>query len=169
MPLSKDEILQALSEVLDPEIPVLNVVEMGIVREISIEGQHVRVRITPTYSGCPAMKVIEQSIESKLKAKGVPTYAIELVYSPAWTTDWLTDEAKAKLKAYRIAPPHLTSATSTTEPWKAQDLVNIKIRVPCPYCDSFQTKIKSEFGSTACKALYYCENCTQPFEHFKAI
>jgi len=154
-----------LEEVIDPEIPVLNVVEMGIVRDIDIVNGEVIVKITPTYSGCPAMNAIEMEIHKKLKEKGVDEFKILTDFKESWTTDWMTDHAKTKLKDYGIAPPAKTDSSSDF----LTDLKGSQKIVPCPYCDSMDTKLQSEFGSTACKSLYYCNGCDQPFEHFKCI
>lgn len=151
---------EALERVMDPEVPVISVTDLGIVREITVDGRSVKVKVTPTYSGCPATEVIARSIEQALLNAGAEQVTIETVYSPAWTTDWLSDAAKAKLKAYGIAPPE----------GKADgDLVQIRSSVRCPFCDSTRTKLESQFGSTACKALYSCTDCRQPFEYFKAF
>ena len=149
----------------DPEVPALNIVELGIVRrvEIGTEGRVV-VEITPTYSGCPAMRVIEEEIEAALRASGYEQVELRTVYSPAWTTDWLSDEAKAKLKAYGIAPPGRAEADQPLVP-----LTSMARQAACPYCGSSDTARRSEFGSTACKAIHYCLSCQQPFEEFKAI
>ncbi len=160
MPPTKEEIFQFLTEVNDPEIPVLNIVEMGIVREVEFQGDSVRVVITPTYSGCPAMKVIEEEIVSALQKKGFENVTTRTVFSPPWTTDWLSEETKRKLKEYGIAPPGKASA---------DDSSRITKNIHCPFCDSDNTELRSEFGSTACKSLHYCNNCQQPFEHFKCI
>lgn len=165
--ISKPKIWSWLQEVTDPEIPVLNVVEMGIVRDVEIlENQKVIVRITPTYSGCPAMNAIEIEIQQKLKEKGIESFNVLTDYKETWTTDWMTDEAKKKLKDYGIAPPDKTDESSDNF---LIGLKNSQKVVPCPYCDSTDTKLQSEFGSTACKAQYYCNECEQPFEHFKCI
>lgn len=160
MTYSRDQVLRILEHVRDPEIPVVSVVELGIVREIEISGEHVVVKITPTYSGCPAMRVIEQNVLDTLRDKGVKSAAVETVYSPAWTTDWITEDGKRKLKEYGIAPPG-----------KADDgLVSLRKKAPpinCPFCNSANTRLTSQFGPTACKSLYYCDGCHQPFEHFK--
>lgn len=154
-----------LEEVIDPEIPVLNVVEMGIVRDIdSVDGE-VIVKITPTYSGCPAMNAIEMEIHKKLHEKGVDEFKILTDFKESWTTDWMTGHAKVKLKEYGIAPPTETDDSSDF----LSGLKGSQKIVPCPYCDSMDTKLQSEFGSTACKSLYYCNGCDQPFEHFKCI
>jgi ring-1,2-phenylacetyl-CoA epoxidase subunit PaaD len=151
---------------MDPEVPVLSVVELGIVREVEIGAdQTVTVSVTPTYSGCPAMRVIEEDIVSALATAGWPDARVRTVYAPAWTTDWMTDEARAKLRAYGIAPPPARHD-------EAPELVPLRRKqqcVPCPYCGSTATSSRSEFGSTACKALMYCEACRQPFELFKAL
>lgn len=162
---SEEEIWDFLREVTDPEIPVLNIVEMGIVRSIDKSGESVMVRITPTYSGCPAMQEIENLIRLKLADKGMSNPEVVKDFSETWTTDWMTDEAKKKLKEYGIAPP---SKTSGDEDF----LTNIGKQpetVPCPYCDSTDTERQSEFGSTPCKSQYYCNHCDEPFEHFKCI
>lgn len=155
MSLSEKEILTLLEDVQDPEIPVLNIVEMGIVREINISDEKVQISITPTYMGCPAMNMIENEMLDVLYEKGISKVKVKTVYSPAWTTDWLSDETKNKLKEYGIAPPRAVT-----------DLLD---KIECPFCNSNSTKLTSEFGSTACKSLHYCDACHQPFEHFKCI
>ena len=152
-----------LEQVMDPEVPVLSVVDLGIVRDVRVAASGVTVVITPTYSGCPAMQIIEADIVGALEANGFSPVAIETVFSPAWTTDWMSDEAKAKLVAYGIAAPGKTESDG--------GLVTLTRRraVTCPYCRSTKTTVKSEFGSTACKSIHYCDSCKQPFEGFKAI
>lgn len=164
--ISQDKIWSWLEEVFDPEIPVLNIVEMGIVRDIEIESEMVTIKITPTYSGCPAMNAIEMEIHKKLNEKGIESFRVLTDYKETWTTDWMTNEAKQKLKEYGIAPPDKTDVDSDDY---MVGLKNSQKIVPCPYCDSTDTKLQSEFGSTACKAQYYCNSCDQPFEHFKCI
>lgn len=150
-----------LEEVEDPEIPVLNVVEMGIIRKIFFTEDHkLTIHITPTYSGCPAMFAIETGINAKLLENGITDFNVITDYSEPWTTDWMPPEARRKLKEYGIAPPKPMARN-------AEELAD-KI-IPCPYCDSMETKLTSEFGSTACKAQLYCNSCNQPFEHFKCI
>jgi len=163
---TEEDIWSWLREVTDPEIPVLNIVEMGIARKVEIEDDKVLVKITPTYSGCPAMSAIEKEVKLKLAEKGLENFEVKKDFSETWTTDWMTEEAKAKLKDYGIAPPDRTSADDEDDFLKS--LKSTKI-VPCPYCDSLNTKLQSEFGSTACKAQYYCNDCDEPFEHFKCI
>ena len=159
-----EQIWSFLEEVTDPEIPVLNIVEMGIVRRIDLEKDGVVVRITPTYSGCPAMHAIEMEVHNKLREKGIDSFQVKTDYSETWTTDWMTDEAKRKLKEYGIAPP----GKKGEEDDVLKGLRKTKI-IPCPYCDSLETELQSEFGSTACKSQYYCHSCEEPFEHFKCI
>jgi len=155
-------IWKLLAEVCDPEIPALNVVEMGIVREVLLESGHWLIKITPTYSGCPAMKTIEDDIAEVLQEKGIHDYTIETALSPAWTTDWMTDEAREKLRKEGIAPPQKGSADKGLLMGRLRD-------VKCPRCGSHSTTMISQFGSTACKALYRCESCSEPFDYFKCI
>ena len=162
-PLTRDEVFEILNGVMDPEVPVISVVELGIVRDVEVNGASIVVTITPTYSGCPAMREIEIEIRSALEAHGFTSVAIRTVYSPAWTTDWITAEAREKLEAYGIAPPG---------PAVRDELVSIARRtdtVRCPYCKSMCTERQSEFGSTACKSIWVCRDCRQPFEEFKPI
>ncbi len=152
-----------LSEVHDPEIPVVNIVEMGIVKNVEFSGEAVRVEITPTYSGCPAMKIIEDDIITAFRSNGYENIFVNMVYSPPWTTNWLSDSTKEKLKAYGIAPPgKLTDEVIVLLP-------TIEETVACPFCESKETELRSDFGSTACKAIHYCNSCNQPFEHLKEI
>lgn len=163
---SRDHLFRLLSEVEDPEIPVLNVVEMGIVRDAEVRGDGTLVvAITPTYSGCPAMKAIEQDIVATMQAKGFEAVEVRTVFDEPWTTDWMTDEAKAKLKDYGIAPPEPVDDDGTWLPVLNQ----APAAVACPFCGSTDTSLTSPFGSTACKALHYCHGCDQPFEQFKCI
>ena len=152
----------AVARVLDPEIPVLTVEDMGILRDVRRDADGgVEVLITPTYSGCPAMTVIAMEIETALLKAGFDQARVTLVHSPAWTTDWLTDQAREKLRAYGIAPPGKTSTSKRA--LFAED------HVACPKCGSEETERISEFGSTACKALYRCLSCREPFDYFKCI
>ena len=160
--ITEATILNYLKEVEDPEIPVLNVVEMGIVRSVKWNHDKLIVSITPTYSGCPAMNAIEQAIRLKLVEKGFTNHHVRTDYTQAWTSDWITDEAREKLRDYGIAPPDERSIEGRFTS------LNEKV-IACPYCNSIETRIESEFGSTACKAQYFCDECHQPFEHFKCI
>jgi ring-1,2-phenylacetyl-CoA epoxidase subunit PaaD len=161
--LSREDILAALNEVMDPEVPVLSVVELGIVRDVEVQEGAVTVTITPTYSGCPAMEVIERDIESALKARGVRRVEVRRTYTPAWTTDSIPASAREKLRAYGIAPPGPVEHDTPIAIGRRRP------RVRCPYCGSTDTELKSEFGSTACKAIHVCRDCRQPFEEFKAL
>jgi len=154
----EEEIWNLLSSVNDPEIPVLSVLDLGIVRDVKINDKRVEVIITPTYSGCPAMDFIGMNIRRALIKNGFEEIKITHQLSPAWTTDWMTEEGKDKLKAYGIAPP----VGKTFDKKYLQNL-----QVECPHCHSINTKVISEFGSTACKALYKCEDCGEPFDYFK--
>ena len=162
---NKDEIWDLLADVKDPEIPVLSIIDLGIAREVTVEEEKVIVRITPTYSGCPAMKTIEQEIEKTLKINGIQKFEVKKDFSETWTTDWMSDEAKKKLKDYGIAPPGTTEKDNDF----LKTLKGSSRVIPCPYCDSTNTELQSEFGSTACKSQYYCHDCEEPFEHFKCI
>ena len=163
---TRESVLAALDEVPDPEVPAISVVELGVVRDVEIDGGAITVVVTPTYSGCPAVKVIEEAIVEALQAHGFAGASVRTVFAPAWTTDWMSDEGREKLRRYGIAPPPPRDADS------APDLVPLLRRTPrvaCPFCGSTNTTTRSEFGSTACKALMYCDACRQPFELFKAI
>ncbi len=155
------EIWKYLEEVFDPEVPVLTVVDLGVVRAVKINGNSCHVVITPTYSGCPAMKRMEEDIIDKLTEKGVENITVELVLSPAWTTDWLTEKGRIKLREYGIAPPENEADRST--------LFADPVIVPCPQCSSKNTRLVSQFGSTACKAHYQCNDCLEPFDYFKCL
>lgn len=159
--VTENEIWSYLKEVADPEIPVLSVLDLGVVRKVTISDQDILVMITPTYSGCPAMKRMEDDIVEKLNEKGFGNVSVELVLSPAWTTDWITEEAREKLREYGIAPPE-------NEPDKSA-LFADPIVVPCPKCGSSNTRMVSQFGSTACKAHYQCNECLEPFDYFKCL
>lgn len=154
----EEEVWHILSSVNDPEIPVLSVLDLGIVRDVKVKDEKVEVIITPTYSGCPAMDFIGMNIRKALLDKGFSETKITHQLSPAWTTDWMTDEGKDKLKAYGIAPP----AAKTFDRNYLENL-----QVECPHCHSMNTKVISQFGSTACKALYKCNDCDEPFDYFK--
>ena len=158
---SKEKIIDILREVYDPEIPVLSVVDMGVVRDIELKGSHVHVKITPTYSGCPAMDTIAYDIKEALEDASY-TVDVELVLSPPWTTDWITKEGRENLRRYGIAPP-------LEESLDKKALLDGKKIVPCPRCNSTRTKMISQFGSTACKSLFRCIDCLEPFDYFKCL
>jgi len=156
-----ETIFGILDQVKDPEVPVLSVVELGIIRGVRWVDGALHIDITPTYSGCPALRAIEDDIRAELARHGHTAVHINLVYAPPWTTDWIPPEAKEKLRQYGIAPPG---------PVEDDGLVTITPRrqpTPCPFCSSLNTERTSEFGSTACKSLHKCHGCHQPFEHFK--
>jgi len=157
---SRDEILRWLGQVPDPEIPVLSITDLGIVRDVEI-GERVTVALAPTYSGCPATEVIEKSVLDALQDHGIDDVEIRRVLSPPWTTDWITDEGRDKLRDYGIAPPERGAGKRA--------LLRGERQVACPRCASTATELVSEFGSTACKASYRCSECLEPFEYFKCI
>lgn len=159
---TKQEILDFLEEVKDPEIPVLSVTDLGIVRNVEVDAEGAIVTITPTYTGCPATHIIEEDIRSKLKEKGVSNFIIKTTISPAWTTDWISEEGRRKLKEYGIAPPEENSPDKSL-------LSNKPKVVHCPRCHSVNTEMVSFFGSTPCKALYVCKDCKEPFDYFKCL
>ncbi len=150
-----------LDEVADPEVPVLSIIDLGIVRDLFVDSAigSVRVVITPTYSGCPAMDVIAMQIRMCLLSKGAKQVLVENQISPSWTTDWMTERGKEKLEAYGIAPPKRKSSNPLA--------LFEEDTVTCPKCKSDDTVLTSQFGATSCKALYKCNHCKEPFEHFK--
>lgn len=163
---SRDAIWQALDGVADPELPVVSIVELGIVRGVHWDGDRLHVRVTPTYSGCPATEVIREDIRYALAVLGVAEVSVDTVLSPPWTTDWIAPEAKRKLRAFGVAPPG--SVASRIDVAGISPLRR-KRDVPCPRCDSTDTALVAQFGSTACKALYRCNACREPFDHFKSF
>ena len=150
-----------LDTVTDPEIPILSVTDLGIIREVQTENGWVRISITPTYSGCPAMDLITRDIQKVLRENGMDQVEIRSVISPAWTTDWMSESGKKKLREYGIAPPHSKQMVCTPDAFQREESIQ------CPHCRSFKSKLVSQFGSTPCKALYQCESCREPFEYFK--
>ncbi|TNE56157.1 MAG: phenylacetate-CoA oxygenase subunit PaaJ [Bacteroidetes bacterium] len=159
--VTTDDIWKLLEGVPDPEIPVLSILDLGIVRDVTLEENSCTITITPTYSGCPAMKYIEEEIERTLSASISLPLEVKTVLSPAWTTDWISESGRSKLKDYGIAPPEneVDKSVLFAEPTV----------VPCPRCDSSDTKMVSQFGSTACKAQYQCNQCHEPFDYFKCL
>ncbi len=157
---SRDEILRWLGQVADPEIPVLSITDLGIVREVEV-GERITVALSPTYSGCPATEVIEDSVVQTLREHGIEDVEIRRVLSPPWTTDWISDEGRVKLRQYGIAPPEKGGGKRA--------LLRGERSVACPRCGATATELVSEFGSTACKASYRCSECLEPFEYFKCI
>ena len=161
--LTKDEVLGILQAVPDPEVPVISVVELGVVRDVDITPERITVTMTPTYSGCPAMREMEADVKAALLASGVPAVEVKTVLTPAWTTDWIGPAAREKLRRYGIAPP------VRAEPQGLVTLTRARPAVPCPFCGSGDTQLQSEFGSTACKAIHTCRACGSPFDEFKAL
>jgi ring-1,2-phenylacetyl-CoA epoxidase subunit PaaD len=158
--LSTEQIWEFLKDVKDPEVPVLTVVDLGVIRSVELNGTNCLVTITPTYTGCPAMKVIEEDIVERLSQEGLTT-EVKTTLSPAWTTDWITEDGRNKLEEYGIAPPQdeVDKSVLFAEP----------TIVPCPLCKSKNTRLISQFGSTACKAHYQCNDCKEPFDYFKCL
>ncbi len=155
--INTDQLFELLSSVVDPEIPVLTLQDLGVLRDISVTDGEVKVTITPTYAGCPAMETMRTDIETTLAEAGYKRVTVQQSLSPAWTTDWMTENGRQKLRAYGIAPPAKTSCGQQTD------------AIACPQCGSTDVKLISEFGSTACKALYQCQECREPFDYFKCL
>ncbi len=156
----EEKIWQLLKEVADPEVPVLSILDLGIVRDVKCEEGKAIIIITPTYSGCPAMDVISMDIRLKLIEKGYRNIVIQQQLSPAWTTDWMTEEGKQKLKAFGIAPPNPKQQFCSSDMFREE-------AVQCPHCQSHHTELISQFSSTACKAMYRCLHCREAFDYFK--
>ncbi|MFK0242203.1 1,2-phenylacetyl-CoA epoxidase subunit PaaD [Microbacterium sp. NPDC090281] len=148
------------ASVPDPEVPVLTIEDLGVLRAVEVDGSRVHVDITPTYSGCPAMDTIRDDVILALTAAGYDEVEVRLVLSPAWTTDWMSEAGKTKLTKYGIAPPSGRAALSTGP-------IRLMLSVRCPRCGSLDTREVSHFGSTSCKALFECRACLEPFDHFK--
>lgn len=150
--------------VVDPEIPVLTIADLGILRNVDVQGNSVTVTITPTYSGCPAMDAIRDDVYAAFKKEGYQDVLVDLVLAPAWTTDWMTEAGKQKLQQYGIAPP-----TGHSKAGGHSGPVRLSLAVKCPQCNSLNTKELTRFGSTSCKALYVCQDCKEPFDYFKVL
>ncbi len=150
----------ALDDVRDPEIPVISVVELGVIRDVAVVDGRIRVSMTPTFAGCPALDVMRAEIEARLRALGAAEVDVQIVLSPPWSTDQISEAGRAKLKAFGLAPPPLHGG-----------LIQIIFSdtATCPYCGSVNTAIKNNFGPTPCRAIYYCIDCRQPFEQFKGL
>ena len=157
----KTTIYTYLQEICDPEIPVLSIVDLGMIRDAKMVDDVLEITITPTYTGCPAVDMIATTIKMDLQSRGFQKVNVTQAISPAWTTDWMTEAGKQKLKAYGIAPPNPKQQVCKQELFVQDEAVQ------CPRCDSWHTHRISEFGSTACKALYQCEDCMEPFDYFK--
>ena len=168
-PVPTAVVWDALAGVPDPEIPAISIVELGIVRAVAWSAGRLRVEVTPTYSGCPATELIATLIRERLAAIGLPDVDLVTRLSPPWTTDWLTPEGRAKLAAFGIAPPQgeRTAAAARVDVAGISPLRRARDEVACPRCGSTRTALLAQFGSTACKALYRCESCREPFDYFK--
>lgn len=153
-----EQVWKALAQIPDPEIPVINVVEMGIVRKVEIEGHKAVITMTPTFSGCPALHLIRAQIKQVIRSLGFDPVEVKTVLSPAWSTDWITPEAKERLRLHGIAPPRHQNEVRLEGP-----------PVPCPRCGSLNTTLKNSFGPTLCKAIHVCNHCREPFESFKSV
>jgi len=164
---SEPGIWELMKQIYDPEIPIISIVDLGIVRKVELSilsnntDPRVTITITPTYSGCPAMDVIGMNIRMVLLEHGFKNINIQTVLSPAWTTDWMSVEGKEKLKAFGIAPPNSSQSVCTPALFQQEEVVQ------CPHCSSYHTRMISQFGSTACKSLYQCTECDEPFDYFK--
>lgn len=156
--LNKQEILHLLSVIKDPEIPVVSIAEMGMLRDVSLTNEGCEVILSPTYTGCPAMWIIEADIVGVLRERGIANVTVKMVYDPPWTTDLITDDAKQRMLEYGIAPPLHSSC---------RNLAAAEKHIDCPWCGSHNTAMVSRYGSTACKSLYKCGDCHEPFEYFK--
>jgi ring-1,2-phenylacetyl-CoA epoxidase subunit PaaD len=171
----RQHVFALLEQVPDPEIPVVSIRELGILRDVTLDGETVEVVITPTYSGCPAMQAIEEDVLAALRAAGIAQARVRTVLSPPWSTDWITPEAREKLRSYGIAPPAPRSAEENrsggvkVEFFRPQQIDFGRQSAPpaCPQCGSRHTELLSQFGSTSCKALYRCLDCREPFDYFK--
>ncbi|RYF99031.1 MAG: phenylacetate-CoA oxygenase subunit PaaJ [Chitinophagaceae bacterium] len=154
-------IKQILGSIPDPELPILSIVDLGIIREIKFSNETIEINITPTYSGCPAIDVIDMEIRATLDANQISNYKLIKTLSPPWTTEWMTESGKQKLKEHGIAPPLPLQSVCETEYFQREEAVT------CPLCGSYNTRMISRFGSTACKAQYQCNECSEPFDYFK--
>jgi ring-1,2-phenylacetyl-CoA epoxidase subunit PaaD len=157
---SEKLVWKLLEDVKDPEIPVVSVVEMGLIRQVEVQEQEVHIRMTLTYSGCPALYAMQDEIKNRLQAAGFKDIEISISHDPAWTSDWIQPQARRKLKAFGLAPPPVHGGKFE---------LALLDNVVCPYCGSSDTELKNSFGPTLCRSIFYCNNCQQPFEQFKPI
>ena len=158
--IDKKTLFAFLEEIKDPEVPVLSIIDLGIVRDIKFNDDELEIIITSTYTGCPAMDMIAATIKIELATLGFKKVKVTTVLSPAWTTDWMSEEGKRKLKQYGIAPPNPKQQVCNSSLFATEV-------IQCPHCNSYHTHRISEFGSTACKSLYQCDDCKEPFDYFK--
>jgi ring-1,2-phenylacetyl-CoA epoxidase subunit PaaD len=157
--LDRQAIWDIAATVVDPEVPVLTIEDLGVLRDVAVDGEHVTVDITPTYSGCPAIDAMRDDIVTALTVAGYPDVQVRQVLAPAWTTDWMSEAGRAKLEEFGIAPP---------APRGVDRSISLGLGIRCPHCGSLHTRELSRFGSTSCKALYVCQRCQEPFDYFKA-
>lgn len=158
--ISTHDVMQILENVPDPEIPVISIVDLGIVRDVRVSDTLIEVDLTPTYSGCPALDVIPMMVTQALNEAGYKNVKVRNVLAPAWTTDWISESGKKKLEAFGIAPPHRSDEAQSSIPLEERD-------IKCPQCRSVDTRLVSRFGSTPCKAAFQCNSCLEPFDYFK--
>ena|SRR3990172_1209293 len=158
--LTQDQILTALQDVKDPEIPAVSIVEMGLIADVQVEGEAVHVKITPTFAGCPAVEVMRVESERRLRALGVENVSVQITFDPPWNSDRISAEGRRKLKEFGLAPPRLHNGHV--------DLIQLEL-IECPYCGSADTTLESAFGPTLCRAIHYCHHCQQSFEQFKPL
>lgn len=158
--LTSESIWQLLAEIKDPEIPVVSLVEMGMIRQVGLEDGRVVVVLSPTFAGCPALQVMQTEIKQRLHQAGAQSVEVRLSLTPPWTTDWITPQGRAKLKEFGLAPPAIHAGRLE---------LALQQPVACPYCGSTRTEVKNDFGPTLCRAILYCHNCQQPFEQFKPL
>ena len=158
--LTESEVLSALETVKDPEIPVVSIVEMGLIAAVRVAGEAVRVQITPTFAGCPAVEVMRVESERRLRALGVENVSVQITFDPPWNSDRISAEGRRKLKEFGLAPPRLHNGSV--------DLIQLEL-IECPYCGSADTTLESAFGPTLCRAIHYCHHCQQSFEQFKPL
>jgi len=155
-----DRVWQALEEVKDPEIPVISIVELGLIRQVGYADGRLLITFSPSFIGCPALDVMKQEVQRRLQQLGEASVEIKTVFSPPWTSDWITPAGREKLRGFGLAPP----------PKHAGDLTAVlQQAASCPYCDSLDTELKNSFGSTLCRSIYFCTACVQPFEQFKPL
>lgn len=158
--LDLDHVWRALEQVKDPEIPVISIVELGLIRQVGYAGRRLVVTMTPSFIGCPALDVMRQEVRRRLQAIGADQVEVKTVLSPPWTSDWITTAGREKLRAFGLAPP----------PLRGGDLeASLQAAARCPYCEATDTELKNSFGSTLCRAIYFCNSCSQPFEQFKPL
>lgn len=158
--VTEEQVLEALHDVKDPEIPMISVVELGIIQDVQVKGEDVLVSMTPTFTGCPAIRMMQEMIHDRVREMGVENVVVELSLEPAWTSDRMTDEAREKMEEIGLAPPAQHNGDIDFE---------LKETVRCPYCETENTDVENPFGPTLCRAIYYCHDCQQPFEKFKAL